>query len=185
MTTATTEKQGPIPASTPDVAMSDSAPDSVITGIPSEHSTENNEQEEKTQSKISKAVDSTKQKASELTKTIADSTKETYQNVTDASRERYDRVARSAKKKYETTVDTTRDTFRGNPLSFTLGAFAAGILVGLAIPQSRKERDALAKPGRKAREMGEAVTEKAQATANAAVSAAANAAQEELETTEK
>lgn len=102
---------------------------------------------------------SLKDKASRTMDTARRKTEETVQHAKKAASDTYDRAREEASHAYSASKDTITHSFRQQPLAYALGAFAAGVLVGMLVPTSRPERETLSgvanRAARKVREKGE------------------------------
>lgn len=124
--------------------------------------------------KASAAAESVKQKASD----IGESTKEAYDEGTTKASEIVDATTQKVKETYQSTSSQLVESFKEHPLLFTVGAAAVGFLIGLSIPQSRRERNAVSAPAAALREKGEEVVARAKEAVEAATDSAMEAVRE-------
>lgn len=101
--------------------------------------------------KARQRLQSAKEKASEA----LDSGRHAVESGRRVASERYQRVKSEASRAYEDGVESVRTSFQQRPLAFALGAFAAGIVIGMLLPTSKPERRALSSAAERMRAQGE------------------------------
>lgn len=121
-----------------------------------------------------------KEKASHAMDTARRKTDESVQQVKSAASDTYDKARDETVHAYSSTKDTIEHSFRQQPLAYALGAFAAGVLVGMLVPTGHQEKEALSgvanRASQKVKEKGERIAD----VGREAVSDAAEAAEERI-----
>ncbi|MBC2607141.1 hypothetical protein [Pelagicoccus albus] len=146
-----------------------------------DHTWENNHATENSTGVMDKVSERSKAAKAKISETAADITERTRSQIDTASakaketyveaRERVGAASRNAQ-------SNVKSSFEKHPLAFLGGAVAAGILIGMAIPNSRKETGALADTVSKLRNKAKAAKDEALATAQEAADATSEKVEE-------
>ncbi|MDQ8181108.1 hypothetical protein [Pelagicoccus sp. SDUM812005] len=130
--------------------------------------------------KASTKIHDAKSQAGAAASEFAGKTKQRISESSEAAKQRYVELKEQAALQGTKAKQAVQSSFERHPLAYLAGAVVAGVAIGMALPRSRKEKEALASSGQKLRHAaGEAKRETLHA-AEAATEAATDTFQKEL-----
>lgn len=130
--------------------------------------------------KTSSKLRETKTQATAAASEFAGKAKQQLADSSDAAKHKYVEAKEKAALKSGETTQAVKSSFERHPLAYAGGALVAGIAIGLALPRSRREKQALASSGRKLRDAANEAGRETLHAAEAATDAATDTFQEEL-----
>lgn len=133
--------------------------------------------------KIEKATSKIKESKTQATAAaseFAGKAKQRLSDSSDAAKHKYVETREKAALKSGEAQQAVRSSFDRHPLTYAAGALVAGIAIGMALPRSRREKQALASSGRKLRDTAHDIGRDTAHAAEAATDAATDTFQEEL-----
>lgn len=127
------------------------------------------------------AMDTIQEKAATTASDILGTAKHKLQETKETAASRLTATRKEIASKAEKAKKEVQSSFERHPLMYVAGALATGVVLGLAIPRSRKEKEAFSESGQKLRDTAERVKEDASQAASSATKAAVRELEEKLE----